>query len=203
MYNIRLVFKKTGQSAYISHLDMMKVLQRAICRANLPAMYSQGFNPHIILSIPAPLSTGHMGLEEICDMEFHPDFDPALLAPALNGVLPVGMEAVSAARPVKKVNAMKFCRWRIELPGLDALPEGWLDTTVMRRRKSGEVPVTLRGFITEYRMEPGVLECVIKHGDDSLNPSYAAEAIALCGGKFGEPTYLRLGILDEEMNPFR
>ena len=67
MFNVRIQFEKKGGAAYISHLDLMKTLQRALLRAQLPVKYTEGFNPHIYLSILVPLSTGYQSEYDLCD----------------------------------------------------------------------------------------------------------------------------------------
>ena len=47
MYKYRAEITKGEEVRYISHLDYAGVIQRAICRAHLPAAYSEGFNPHM------------------------------------------------------------------------------------------------------------------------------------------------------------
>ena len=43
---LRLRFEKTGRAIYISHLDLMRTMQRVFLRADCPLKYSEGFNPH-------------------------------------------------------------------------------------------------------------------------------------------------------------
>ena len=69
MYKVRIAFQKDEPACYISHLDLMKALQRSLRRAGLPARYSEGFNPHIVLSILVPLSTGYRSRYELCDFD--------------------------------------------------------------------------------------------------------------------------------------
>ena len=70
MFKVRIKFEKNEYSAYISHLDLMNTLQRSLVRAKLPVRYTEGFNPHIYLSILVPLSTGYQS-----QCELSPDFD--------------------------------------------------------------------------------------------------------------------------------
>ena len=56
MDKLRLRFQKTGKAVYISHLDLMRVVQRIFLRAGTPIKYSEGFNPHALISICLPLS---------------------------------------------------------------------------------------------------------------------------------------------------
>ena len=48
---LRLRFRKTGRAVYISHLDLMVTMQRAFSRAGCALKYSEGYNPHPLISI--------------------------------------------------------------------------------------------------------------------------------------------------------
>lgn len=65
----RLLFEKTGNAVWISHLDLMRVFQRGFKRAGLPLTHTQGFNPRPSVSIALPLS---VGVESVCELL---DFD--------------------------------------------------------------------------------------------------------------------------------
>lgn len=65
----RLLFEKTGESIYISHLDLMRVFQRAFRRAGLLLRHSQGFTPRAIVSIALPLALGTESRCELLDFE--------------------------------------------------------------------------------------------------------------------------------------
>ena len=77
MYKIRICFSKTGYSKYVSHLDLMKTLQRTFRRGGIDISYSQGFNPHPIMSIAHPLPLGVEGLNEYMDIsvDSKPNFE--------------------------------------------------------------------------------------------------------------------------------
>lgn len=65
----RMLFEKTGSAVWMSHLDLMRLFQRAFKRANLPLKHTQGFNPRPSVSIALPLS---VGVDSICELL---DFD--------------------------------------------------------------------------------------------------------------------------------
>ena len=65
MFDKRLEFSKTGRARYLSHLDTMRVFQRALTRTEIPVAYSLGFNPHMKLSIAFPLP---LGAESECEI---------------------------------------------------------------------------------------------------------------------------------------
>ena len=54
----RLRFQKVGAAAFISHLDLMRTLGRALSRAEIPAAKTNGYNPHAYISSPCALSLG-------------------------------------------------------------------------------------------------------------------------------------------------
>lgn len=62
---LRLLFEKTDNAVWISHLDLMRLFQRAFKRAGLPLTHTQGFNPRPSVSIALPLS---VGVESICEL---------------------------------------------------------------------------------------------------------------------------------------
>ncbi len=65
----RMLFEKTGNSVWISHLDLMRVFQRAFKRAGLPLTHTQGYNPRPSVSIALPLSVGVESRCELLDFE--------------------------------------------------------------------------------------------------------------------------------------
>ena len=66
---LRLLFEKTSNAVWISHLDLMRLFQRAFKRAGLPLKHTQGYNPRPSVSIALPLS---VGVESKCELL---DFD--------------------------------------------------------------------------------------------------------------------------------
>lgn len=65
----RLLFEKTGSAVWMSHLDLMRLFQRAFKRAGLPLKHTQGYNPRPSVSIALPLS---VGVDSVCELL---DFD--------------------------------------------------------------------------------------------------------------------------------
>lgn len=65
----RLLFEKTGSAVWMSHLDLMRLFQRAFKRADFPLKHTQGFNPRPSVSIALPLSVGIESRCELLDFE--------------------------------------------------------------------------------------------------------------------------------------
>ena len=106
----RLLFEKTGDSVWISHLDLMRVFQRAFRRAGLLLKHSQGFTPRAIVSIALPLSVGVESQCELLDYELE---SPAEVTPELlNAKLPAGvhvLEVLDTGRKIKELTHLRAC----------------------------------------------------------------------------------------------
>ena len=63
------VFEKSVRLRHIGHLDIQRAVQRGLRRSGLPVAYSQGFNPHILVTFASALSTGACGEREIMDVK--------------------------------------------------------------------------------------------------------------------------------------
>jgi radical SAM-linked protein len=110
MDKLRLRFAKTGRAVYISHLDLMRTMQRVFTRAGVPLRYSEGFNPHAQISIALPLSVGCASLCELMDFRLLEDTDLADLPVRLTAAMPEGIEALEAYEAVRKVKDLKWLR---------------------------------------------------------------------------------------------
>lgn len=69
----RILFEKKGNAVWISHLDLMRLFQRAFKRAGLPLTHTQGYNPRPSVSIALPLSVGVESCCELLDFELDGD----------------------------------------------------------------------------------------------------------------------------------
>ena len=65
---VRVVFQKTGNLQYFSHLDLQRTWQRVLVRASIPMWYTQGFNPHSKITFGVPLPVGSEGMTEMVDL---------------------------------------------------------------------------------------------------------------------------------------
>jgi len=96
-YRYTVTFEKVGPARFLGHLDLQTLFHRALLRAKLPASYSQGFNPHLLVSFAQPLPLGMTSRVELLDIEMDEIIDESLLVSRLNISLPDGLKALSAA----------------------------------------------------------------------------------------------------------
>ncbi len=92
---VRFTFSKTGDARFLSHRLTMDALERAIRGAGLPVRFTQGYNPHIRLSMGPALPLGHEGLAEAFDADCTAPIKPAHVA-AVNRLLPEGLRILHA-----------------------------------------------------------------------------------------------------------
>ena len=107
MIKIRLRFSKSGPLRFIGHLDFLKGFQQTIRRAGLPMAYSQGFNPHMLLSFAMPLPLGMTSHNDYADITLESWLTEAELSSRLNKNAPEGLKIIGA--------------WEYDGPGAAAL----------------------------------------------------------------------------------
>lgn len=102
---IRVWFTKTGAAAYISLLDLQRVMQRALKRSRLPVWYTLGFNPHIYMTFSAPLSLGQESICETFDFKTEADgYDWGSACDTLSSCLPQGIDVLRMEPAVLDAN---------------------------------------------------------------------------------------------------
>lgn len=106
MNSIRIRFSRSEEVKFISHLDLMKVFERAIRRSGLPMAYSQGFNPHPQMVFGMPLSVGMTGSGEYADFELVSEVEPQTFIQRLNEALPGAIRVTAAGIKKTKSNIM-------------------------------------------------------------------------------------------------
>lgn len=108
---LRIKFSKQGNVKFVGHLDVMRYFQKAIRRAGLPARYSEGFSPHMVMSFASPLGVGLLSNGEYVDIELtEPSrFSSEELLAHLNAAMAQGFEVKSIRElPDTAKNAMSI-----------------------------------------------------------------------------------------------
>ena len=108
MQEIRVIFSKTQNAKYISHLDINRAMGRAVSRAKLPVWYTEGFNPHPYMSFSLPLPLGVESECESMDIRLVESLDLNAVVEKLNSVLPTGLKAISALSEFDKPENIAF-----------------------------------------------------------------------------------------------
>lgn len=106
MIKYRLEITKGEPIRYISHLDFASLMQRAICRAHLPAAYSEGFNPHMKIAFASALSVGSTSRSEFMDLELHKDLCQPEVFEKLSSTLPPGVKLLQVKQVDLRAKAL-------------------------------------------------------------------------------------------------
>ena len=159
---------ENGRAAYLSHLDMQRTLQRALRRADMPLVYSQGFNPHPLMAFAGALATGAESEREWFDVRLAEDIAPADFEARLNAVLPEGMAVSHAMEAPENLStltghlaAARYTLWvrperDVSAAEVGSALENLLqrdELMVQKRTKSGAmVPQNIRPQLYEARL---------------------------------------------------
>lgn len=104
---IRVTFSKTGALRYIGHLDLHKLWERSLRRADMALMYSQGFHPQPKIQLASALPLGFSSRCEIVDLWIDGEVDLAGFPARLSRSVPAGLGIISAAEVDEKSPPMQ------------------------------------------------------------------------------------------------
>ena len=190
----RLRFTKTGRAVYLSHLDLMRTIQRVFQRAGVRIWHSEGFNPQAYISAALPLSLGVESMCELLDFEVVDDTPIEALPELLNAKLPEGIVVLEAYETARKVKELAWLRITGTLE-YDALADteemartleaffkagALLVTKQTKKKEAAEVDIA--PLIREIAFTPDGahrvrMEAVIAAQNPGLNPNLLLEAL--------------------------
>lgn len=167
-----VVFEKGERLRLIGHLDLMRAMQRALRRSDLPLRYSQGFNPHILLNFAAPLSLGMPGKREIMEVPLSREVSEKIFMEKLSAALPPDLPLLSARAvdenhpaPMAQLTAAMYTAQ------MDQAPEGLKDAITpyiqqkeipaVRKTKTGLKPCDLRPMIYDLSLQGNTLRMTL------------------------------------------
>lgn len=219
----RLLFEKTGNAVWISHLDLMRVFQRAFRRGGMMIRHSQGFSPRAHVSIALPLSVGTESQCELLDFDLaEGSHVPLEEVPArLNATMPAGVTVRSVWDKGRKLKELTHLDALITLEYDKGVPQGAADAIALwfqaeapilvpKRAKSGMTELDIRPMIQSLTADRRdghtvFLRCRVCAQNPSLNPSLLVDALRLHRGDLA-PDFAkirRVEILDSTGKPFR
>lgn len=189
----RLLFEKKGNAVWISHLDLMRLFQRAFKRAGLPLTHTQGFNPRPSVSIALPLSVGVESRCELLDFDLDGETLPnEQILSRLNGALVEGVKVLKVYDNGCKIRYLTYLDCAVELEYDAGIPEGALEEIsslfareeifVEKKGKSGVVEQNIKPMIRRLSVIPldsSVirLEARVCCQNPTLNPMQLSAAV--------------------------
>jgi len=119
MQRLRVRFNRGEEVKFISHLDIMRLWQRALRRAGIALAYSQGFNPHPRISLAAPLALGITSEAELMDIFCTRWVSPHFFITAVSQQLPPGIKIlqvypISLTMPSLQ-SQVRYAEYKVEI----------------------------------------------------------------------------------------
>ncbi len=217
---MRIIIKyaRSGAAKYISHLDMQRAFSRAIRRAGVDAEYSQGFNPHVVMSFASPLSVGYATEGDYLEVGVAEGTDGNEVKEKLNAVLTEDIRVVDAfpaGDSKKKLMAMNHsAEYRVTFAVENERDCDKIKDSVKKIADSGSYitedrrgkAVDIAPLLLSMRTEGGGVRAVLKNASDgALNPAVLAEAVLKEAGIDAPYEICRLecyGTIDGAVTPF-
>ena len=151
MRNVRVFFKKFAECRYISHLDLNRVMLRAVGKSRLNVWRTEGFNQHAYITFALPLSLGFSSERESMDFRLLDDeMDLSLIPDMLNACLPQGIRVFDCQEAKYKPADIDSALYEAVLTSDDTSVKE-LYTATAQLLESDEIPVekkTKKGFKT-------------------------------------------------------
>lgn len=207
---IRLFFTKLDRAKYISHLDMNRCMSRAIKRAGLPVWYTGGFNPHMYLTFPLPLSLGCESVYECVDLKMTQKVDFDQMVSRLNACLPPDIQVFSAGEQKMDQKEIAWADYEICFRNEDGLKEkltsffNQQEIKVIKKTKKGEKEIDLKPHFSLVSMEEkeGKLVAVMRFATGielNINPTLLLDNAPF---KLDVLTLKRLMVYNHQMQSF-
>ena len=155
---LRLRFEKRGEICLISHHDLMRLLERAVRRAELPVAMTEGFNPRPRFSFPLALAVGVEGLREVVEMDLSDWRHPLEIQRRLNEQFPEGLRitecrAISPRESAQVSSVVYEIELTAPLPANFA-PESLLqagELRILRTREDRQKEMDIRPYLLDVR----------------------------------------------------
>ena len=208
------VFEKGERIRHIGHLDIQRSVQRGLRRSGLPVAYSNGFNPHILITFASALSTGACGKREIMDVTMAEEVSEAEFLEKMNHAMPPEMK-LSEARAVDQKHPALMASLRAAKYDLlirdpetaekmtAAIPKMMERKTIpaMRKTKTALKECDIKPLIYELKGEGQHLLATLTLTErEACKPGMLTEALAREAGIEGEIRMLvtRTALLGED-----
>ncbi len=189
----RALFQKTRDAVWMSHLDLMRVFQRAFKRAGLPLTHTQGYNPRPSVSIALPLSVGVQSHCELLDFDLEGmDVSCEEIRDRLNQALVSGVRVIDVYNDGRKIRDLSLLDCTVALEYDNSLPIdaalqlemlfSQASLTVEKRGKNGIVQQDIIPMIKKIDVQAVDentcnLQALICCQNPTLNPALLVSAI--------------------------
>ena len=136
----RIFFNKCDDMRFISHLDLLRFLERVLIKGEIPVKYSQGFHPRPKISLGNPISLGTESFNEVMDIDLETDMDNELILSKINAMNILGFKILKVEDCLDKVSIVeKFSTAIYKIKGktqdIDALVKLLSQESIIERKE--------------------------------------------------------------------
>ena len=186
---ITLKFRKTDAMAYVSHIDLLRHIERTMRRTGLPVGFSQGYNPHLLLNLGATLPLGASSIAEYFTVDT--TAGAAEFLARYNACCVLGLVGEAAWKVDKNPNLAgkvvaadyripAYCGDKAEaVANLINRPQYVIDYP---SKKDAGAKKDVMPYLYALRVEEDCVTVCVGAGNDSVKPALLAQAM---GNEFG------------------
>lgn len=196
---VRIKFSKEGSLKYIGHLDVMRFFQKAIRRAGLDVVYSEGFSPHMLMSFAQPLGVGLTSEAEYFDLDLKTAQSSSCMTEALNAQMPQEIRVLNIVQipEDKKNKGMTLVAGALYTIGIkDGNISSYKDEfeefmrqdkiEIVKKTKKNETLTDIRPLIYDYKFEDDKAYLKLSAGSvNNLKPQLVMDAFFSAAGISG------------------
>lgn len=219
MEDLRLRFTKNERAIYISHLDLMRTIQRAFLRAGFRLKHSEGFNPRPQLVFALPLSVGTASECELLDFKLDAFVCVPEIPYFLNRALPEGIRVVEVYHKTRKFKEIKW----LDVDGIlyydgqnaaEKLPTlmdffSRAPLVIQKRGKRGvsdfDIAPAVRSITFDSEEDRVFLKAIVSAQEPTMNPELLPSALTQLLPELAPDfaSFTRRQFYDADMNVFR
>ena len=194
MKRLRNKYIKDERVKFISHLDLLRVFQRALRRADIKVAFSQGFNPHPKISFGPALIVGATTEGDYMDIDLEEDISPEEFRKKMNKVLPPGIEIVESyevelndalSTKIKGAEYILQVNVRKSIKDIQNKIEEFMRRDIIeieKKSKRGKKMINLRPYVLELKVIEEAEDYLkfyikLKLGEGAPNPLHLLKAL--------------------------
>lgn len=213
----RILFKKEGRAKFISHLDLMRTMQRVFIRSGLSIRHTEGFNPHPYMNFAMPLPVGTESVCELMDFGLLGGAEPEEVPALLNASCPEGIEVLACYEEKRKFKDIKWLDMEARLfydyreCPLKELTELYSreQLIIEKRTKRGSARVDILPLVGGVELEAGegsiLLRARLSAQDPALSPAQLLSAVEQLAPELTPDfsAFRRVEVRGSDLHPFR
>lgn len=173
---VRIKYNKLGDISYISHLDIIKLMERIVRRTGFKLSYSEGFNPHPKTSFSPALQLGAQSHSEYLDIEFYEDIELKVLLDKLNEKTIEGITFLEGRIIEAKIESLvafiTHSKYQLKIEKIDDEIKTKIISAIEYINNANEILLTKKtkkGSLKEYNIKDFINNVIFENNLDNFS----------------------------------